>query len=253
MKKIKVLAAKFSFAALTTLTATVSHAGIPVFDGASVHQAAVTAYESVAQTLKQIQQYQTQLQQYENMLKNTMAPSAYIWDQAQLTIGKLRESVDTLQQYKRQLGNIDEYLKKYKDVNFYKDSECFSAKGCSNQAREKLVADQQASSTYQKKANDAILKGIDMQQTAMERDAESLQRLQTQAQSAQGQMQALQAGNQLASHMSNQLLQMRAILNASQNAIITRNQVLADREAMEAAASASARRTTFVRSRAMEW
>jgi len=36
----------------------------------------------VAQTLKQIEQYQTQLQQYENMLQNTMAPAAYIWDQA---------------------------------------------------------------------------------------------------------------------------------------------------------------------------
>ena len=36
----------------------------------------------MAQTLKQIEQYQTQLQQYENMLQNTMAPAAYIWDQA---------------------------------------------------------------------------------------------------------------------------------------------------------------------------
>jgi hypothetical protein len=49
----------------------------------------MTAIESVAQTLKQIEQYQTQLQQYENMLQNTMAPAAYIWDQAQSTINRL--------------------------------------------------------------------------------------------------------------------------------------------------------------------
>ena len=47
------------------------------------------------QTLKQIEQYQTQLQQYENMLQNTMAPAAYIWDQAQSTINGLMAATDT--------------------------------------------------------------------------------------------------------------------------------------------------------------
>jgi P-type conjugative transfer protein TrbJ len=45
----------------------------------------------VAQTLKQIEQYRTQLQQYENMLQNTIAPAAYIWDQAQATINGLMD------------------------------------------------------------------------------------------------------------------------------------------------------------------
>lgn len=251
--KVKNLAAKFALAATVVFASATANAGIPVIDGATLTQQTMNTMEAVQQTLKQIEQYRTQLQQYENMLQNTMAPAAYIWDQAQTTIAQLRASVDTLQQYKRQLGNIDEYLKKYQDVSFYKNSPCFTATGCSAAERAALTANQQAVSTYQKKANDAAFRGLDMQQDAMERDAASLQRLQRQAQSAQGQMQALQAANQLASHTSNQLLEIRGILTAGQNAIVTRNQVLADREALQSAADESARRTNFVRSRAMSW
>ena len=68
-----------------------AQAGIPVIDGGNLVQNVMTAIESVAQTLKQIEQYQTQLQQYENMLQNTMAPAAYIWDQAQSPISRQRD------------------------------------------------------------------------------------------------------------------------------------------------------------------
>ena len=67
---------------LGVIVTTPASAGIPVIDGGNLVQNVMTAIESVAQTLKQIEQYQTQLQQYENMLQNTMAPAAYIWDQA---------------------------------------------------------------------------------------------------------------------------------------------------------------------------
>jgi len=56
----------------------------------------MTAMESVAQTLQQIEQYRTQLQQYENMLRNTAAPAAYIRDQAINTMNLLRGAIDTV-------------------------------------------------------------------------------------------------------------------------------------------------------------
>lgn len=95
MKHVRFLAAKTALAAaLAGSIITPAHAGIPVIDGGNLVQNVMTAIESVAQTLKQIEQYQTQLQQYENMLQNTMAPAAYIWDQAQSTInGADRKSV----------------------------------------------------------------------------------------------------------------------------------------------------------------
>ena len=84
MKHVRLLAAKTALAAALagSIIITPAQAGIPVIDGGNLVQNVMTAIESVAQTLKQIEQYQTQLQQYENMLQNTMAPAAYIWDQA---------------------------------------------------------------------------------------------------------------------------------------------------------------------------
>ena len=103
--KSKILAAKKTALAvalatgfITTTTAPVQ-AGIPVIDGGNLAQNIMTAIESVAQTLKQIEQYQTQLQQYENQLQNTMAPAAYIWDQAQTTINRLIAAQNTLAYY----------------------------------------------------------------------------------------------------------------------------------------------------------
>lgn len=68
-------------------------------------------------------------------------------------------------------------------------------------------------------------------------DAANLRLLQSQATSAQGQMQAIQAANQFASAQNNQLLQIRSLLAAQAAAQATRAENVADREAMQAAAS----------------
>jgi P-type conjugative transfer protein TrbJ len=224
-----------------------------VIDAANVVQTTVTAMESIAQTSKQIQQYQTQLQQYENMLRNTAAPTANIWDQAQATMNQLRTSIDTLAYYKNTLGSVDTYLGKFKDMNTYQASHCFSYNGCSQAEWEAMQASQRLGSEAQKRANDALFHGLDRQQDGMVADARQLERLQASAQGAQGQVQAIGYANQLASHQANQLLQIRALLVAQQNAIATRNQVLADREAQEAAAAVQLRAGTFQSSPARTW
>src|SRR5690554_1125906 len=105
MRRERILAAKIPVAVMSlALTASMpAQAGIPVVDGTNLQQNVMTAMESVSQTLKQIEQYQTQLQQYENQLQNTMAPAAYIWDQATRTMDNLRSAMNTLDYYQTQL------------------------------------------------------------------------------------------------------------------------------------------------------
>ena len=181
--KPKFLAAKLALviAVSSTLAVTPVQAGIPVIDGTNLSQNIMTAIESVAQTLKQIEQYSTQLQQYQNQLQNTMAPAAYIWDQAQSTINGLMNAVNTLDYYKTQLGSLDSYIGKFQDVNYYKNSPCFTAAGCSDAERAALRNVAQLASESQKKANDALFKGLDRQQTNLTADAATLQRLQSAA------------------------------------------------------------------------
>ena len=214
-----------------------TQAGIPVIDGGNLTQNIMTATESVSQTLKQIEQYQTQLEQYENQLQNTLAPASYIWDQAQDTINKLSQSTDTLAYYKQQLGSLDDYLGQFQDLDYYKNSPCFTSAGCSDADRAALEKTQELASESQKKANDAVFRGLDEQQRNLKRDASTLQDLQRNAQGAKGQMEAISYANQLASQQANQLLQIRSLLMTQQNAIATQQQAQADKESMQQAAS----------------
>ena len=170
--KQKFLAAKVALAvtlmagSITTMSP--AQAGIPVIDGGNLVQNVMTAIESVAQTLKQIEQYQTQLQQYENMIQNTVAPAAYIWDQAQSTINGLMNAVDTLNYYKTQLGSVDSYLGKFQDVAYYRSSPCFNGTGgCTPAEQAAMAENRRLASESQKKANDALFKGLDRQQDAL--------------------------------------------------------------------------------------
>lgn len=239
-----------------------SQAGIPTIDVANIVQTTTTAMENVMQTSKQVeqytaqlQQYQLQMQQYQNMVQNTASPTLQVWDQAQSTMNSLRSSIDTLNYYKRQLGSLDAYLGKFQDINYYKNSPCFNGGGnCSDLVRRALLASQQAvQSESQKKANDALFRGLDKQQDALQSDARTLQQLQVGARDATGQMQALGYANQLASSQSNQLLQIRALLIAQQNAATTRAQAQTDAEALRAAASSRARSGSYSDSTMKAW
>jgi P-type conjugative transfer protein TrbJ len=235
----KILAAKVALVmALTGLPGVIpqAYAGIPVIDGANLSQNIVTALQSVSAVLQQIQQYETQLQQYQNMLQNTAAPVSYIWDQAQATINGLLTATNTLSYYQNQLGSIDAYLGKFQDVNYYQASPCFTGQSCSAADMAALASNQQLASQSQKKANDAIFQGLKLQQTNLQNDASTLARLQSSAQGASGQMQAIGYANQLASQQANQLLQIRSLLMVQQNAVATKMQADADKEAQQTAA-----------------
>ena len=235
-----ILSAKIVF--ILSITAsfgvvTPAFAILPVTDVANLTQNYTTAVESVAQTLKQIEQYRLQLKQYENMIINTAAPAAYIWDLTTNTITQLHDTINTLNYYKNNLRNLDAYLAKFKDAATYRSSPCYSSTGCSDEQWAAMKRTETLGSESQKRATDAAFRGLDLQQAAMRSDAEQLKRLQSQAEGASGQMEALAAANELASHQANQLQQIRALLIAQQNVLATRSQALADNEAKQQAAS----------------
>jgi type IV secretion system protein TrbJ len=230
-----------------TSPVSLAHAGIPVIDGSNLSQNVMTAIENIAQTIKQVQQYQTQLEQYQNMLQNTAVPNTNTWDQAQATMRQLDSSINTLGYYKNQLGSINNYLGKFPDTATYMNSPCYSPQGCTSAQWAALSESRTLGNQSQKKATDALFQGMDLQQRNMVNDAARLQQLQSGAQGAQGQVQAIGYANQLASHTANQLLQIRGLLISQQNVIATRNQALANKEAQEAAAAAQLRSgTSFV-------
>lgn len=219
------------------LTAMSVHAqGIITYDPTNVIQTTISAQEAVKQTAQQLQQYQTQLQQLQNQLQNTANPPNFVWDDANATINKILATQNTLDTYKTQAGSLDAYLNQFANARQYQGTSCIGTGGCSTAQMQQLTASQYAGSNAQKTANDNLLRNIDAQQQQLRTDANNLVTLQQNAQSSTGQMQALQAANQLASHQAAQLLQIRTLLIAQQTAEAMRAEAVADREAKEQAA-----------------
>lgn len=239
----RILAAKIglAFIAVAALTATPSSAQFAVIDVASVKQNTITAVKSVAQVAKQVQQYQTQLQQYQNQLKNTLAPTAYVWSEAQNTINGLQNSVNSLNSLTRQAGGIDAYLTQFQNPNYYRSSPCFSDAGCTAAQRVALQSGQRAKQQLLMASNDQVLRGISNQQTRLKQDAQRLEAMQRNANSAEGQMQALGYANQFAANQANQLLAIREQLMAQQAATLALQQAQMDERALRVAASEKAR------------
>ena len=231
---------------------TPSFAGIPVIDSTNLSQNTLTATEEITQTLKQVQQYSTQLsqystqlQQYSNMMQNTAVPNSFTWANASQTISGLSRTLNTLSGFQSQFGSLDNYVNTYQNQNQYANSACFNNMACTPGALANLINTLKLGSQAQQKANAAEIQALDSQQNALQTDAATLQRLQANAETASGQMQAIGYANQLASNQANQLLQLRALLIAQQTAAATRNQVIADREAQQAAADQSWRKDTL--------
>ena len=117
--------------------------GIPVIDAANVAQSIITATESVDQTLVLIDQYKKQLEQYENMVRNTLAPPAYLWAKAQYAMNKLIHLTNTIRYYEQTYGGIDGYMQRFRNVEYYRSSPCFSVEEKCNEAAWKLLQDGQ--------------------------------------------------------------------------------------------------------------
>jgi P-type conjugative transfer protein TrbJ len=199
-----------------------SPGGIPVIDYSNLVQNTTTALKQVAAYAQQVQQYQLQLQQYANQVKNTVAPVAQVWQAAQGTMNSVMGTVNMFQGGQSQLQG---YLNQFQNVNYWLS------------ASPNSYTYQTAGSIAQKQANDALVKGIVAQQAEIQKDAATLQQLQSQASTADGQMKALYAANQLAALQQEQLLQIRELLVQEQQALVARGQTLANDEAMREAAT----------------
>jgi P-type conjugative transfer protein TrbJ len=215
-----------------------SPGGIPVIDYSNLLQNTTTALKQVAAYAQQVQQYQLQLQQYANQVRNTVAPVAQVWQAAQSTMNSVMGTVNMFQGGQSQLQG---YLNQFQNVNYWLS------------ASPNSYSYQTAGSIAQKQANDAMVKGIVAQQAQIRADAATLERLQSQASTADGQMKALYAANQLAALQQEQLLQIRELLVQEQQALAARGQTLANDEAMREAATKNFYQTPQINVSAESW
>jgi P-type conjugative transfer protein TrbJ len=223
-----------------------AHAQVPVIDagvlGQSIQNTVTTlsSYsEQLTQYAKQVQQYKTQLDQYRTQLENLKQLGQFNWSDPSKTLDNF---IGTVGQIGQANATYDKFLQDYKSVPAWNQTLQTTGSGtgsgtpASTAQRAAVVQETTAkASTTEIAAYAATAKNLSTQQAGMTQDAANLKKMVDSAQTATGQLQALQAGSQLASEQINQLMEMRQLLINLNDITVARNASLANREAAEAA------------------
>jgi P-type conjugative transfer protein TrbJ len=228
----------------------------PVFDAANVAQSTISAVEDVNQTLQLALSYKLQLEQYANQLRDAVVPAVYLWDQVNETIENAQAVQKSLTDYKGFARDIHDVLNRFGDLDYYRASPCYSSSGAKAGCWgliEETHERARFSSASQKSANDALFETIDRQHSDLEKRSKRLDRLQKNAQSAKGQLEAAQYANQLSSAQIAELRELRALLLAQQNVAVRQTQEELDRESLEQASSEAFRAGEFKESPSRSW
>jgi P-type conjugative transfer protein TrbJ len=172
----------------------------------------------------QLQQYQTQLEQYANMVTNTVALPQEIWGTVQSDIMQIQALSNAASLLSGNSGSMISRLQ--------------SASAYANQVGNLGNIAGQFGTWQLTIGNNLSTMGrtLGLQESQQQNQAAILQALQQHSQSAQGQMQAIQAGNELAGANAAQLAQIQATLTATAQMQASNAAVAADRRATEDAA-----------------
>jgi P-type conjugative transfer protein TrbJ len=206
-------------------------AQLPVIDtagNAQWVQQTLTQIKTLAQQAQsyatQIQQYQTQLQQYANMVTNTLALPQEVWSTVQSDIMRVQALSNAASLLSGNSGSLISRLQ--------------SASAYASQVGSLANIPAQITGYEQTIGNNlsTMGKALGMQQGMEANNAALLTTLQQHSQSATGQMQAIQAGNELAQAQATQLMQIQATLSATAQMQATQMAVDADRKATNDAA-----------------
>lgn len=182
-------------------------------------------YAKEAQSLAtQLQQYQTQLQQYQNMITNTVALPQEVWGTVQSDIMRVQALSNAASLLSGNSGSMISRLQ--------------SASAYANQATSLGNIAGQFTTWRQTIGNNLNTMGqtLGLQQSQQQNQAAIIQALQQHATSAQGQMQAIQAGNELAGANAAQLVQIQSTLVATAQMQASSAAVAGDRQALQDAA-----------------
>ena len=176
-------------------------------------------YAKDAQSMAtQLQQYQTQLQQYTNMVTNTVALPQQVWSTVQSDIMRVQALSNASSLLS---GNSGSLITRLQNASSY-----------ANQVGSLANIPGQITGYQQTIGNNLSTMGktLGLQQGQEASNAALLASLQQHSQSAAGQMQAIQAGNELAHQQATQLLQIQATLSGTAQMQATQMAVNADRQ-----------------------
>ncbi len=162
--------------------------------------------EMVVQTYQQLQQLQQLINQYRNMVQNTLSLPQTVWGDVTGQLNRLAGLVRQGQALAYSLSNLDqEFQNRFKGYNFYLNQNMTGQQFSTQYA------------TWTKQTQDTIrgcmLAGHEQMEGLGDEEAD-MRRLLQLSESAEGRMQALQAGNQITAQMLPQMQKLRQLVTS---------------------------------------
>lgn len=188
---------------------------LAVIDSSNLAQNIISASEALQHTQNQVLQLQHQLNQYKRMLQDAMNPGSWAWGDIQNTLDQLKYTMGSVKNLANKAGGFDQLLSQFGSYDSYISGSGYG--GGQSTASSNLLSGDHAGSVMQKSTADDLLRIIKEQEEQLEQYQGRFDTLKDNASSAEGQQEAMQAGNQFLSMVVQQLTQIHTLLMAQNN------------------------------------
>lgn len=176
-----------------------------VEDLANLPHNILSSVEAVEMVTEQVKQYKLIKEEFELLVKNSAAPYFYVYNEVQ----NFDENVERLKKRFEKFSDpkaVDDYFKKYYDINWYRNSPCFKAGGCTDEDLDRLEQQRIERVTYMTEISNNLKKDLadwkDRQQARYDR----LKKLNNAAQKAEGHFEIQSYQAQYLSEMTQELI-----------------------------------------------
>lgn len=156
-------------------------------------------FELIQQYMTQVDQLRTQIKQYEDMVKQGLQVPETIWSEAKANLAELDQLVRNSQALAYNTDDIAGKLKElYPGYDAYANGDADFGRWARNMDN----------------TVETVLENAGMQADQFGTEADTMRRLEQQSSSAQGRLQAIQAGNAMAAQTFGQLQKLRQLMIA---------------------------------------
>jgi len=233
MKKLSLLFINLFMACVLVVSAPVRASGIPVVDVVGNIQAVLQLVENVSQTIgqttqigNQVTQLQQQLTQIQNQYKSLQNLGTYNFQDYSNILSQLDVVAKRTGALAFATSNLTGEYGNYKDLQHYQGITDYSA-------AYDVANDRWATNGSETTKSSAAV--LQQQHTSLTSDAVTLANLQNSSKGVSGEVQAVQAGNQLASFTAGQLMQVRQLMMSQQQYQLQERAQKAEEHAMSEA------------------
>lgn len=215
----------FLLCAFSLLALTGRGHAMAVFDASNLAQNIVSAQEAITHTQQQIQSLTHQLNQYKRMLQDAANPGNWAWGDIQDTLNQLKNTMGSVKNLSSMTGGFDELLSQFGSYDSYS-----SGSGYGSSQSSEVFAGEYLGSKMRKDSADDLLRIVQEQEEQLDAYQAQFEKLKDSSSGAEGQQEAIQAGNQFLSMQLQMLSQIQALLMAQNNmmASVVQNQTNLD-------------------------